>query len=936
MSKPPPITRWLGRPTGTLRRRLLALSLAPLLLAFPLILAVLVALSGHNLDRLLSDNALSKLDGFRFYLQQVRDGTDERLKLLAATEQLPDALARHLATGGRDKALGDLLATRARAAQLDFLIVATSDGAVIASSIGTPPGRTLPNTFVTRQARTGVSQSAFERLSAEELARLSPALAQSARIETIGPAGDSAAIETSGLLIDAGIHLPLSDQYPNAILFAGVLLNRNATLIDHVREIVFPVTAQARSFAGTTSIYLDGLRVATNALRPGGGPAVGEQASPQLLAEVLEQGASPVRRTRVGNAWEVNAYEAIVDGEGKRIGMIAVGLSEAPYAREKWLVVGSIAVLLALAMFALTLLNLAGTRQLTQRLARITDAMSAVRRGDRAILAGRSEERDEIGRLAQDFDGLVRAIAEKEEAQRRFQAVIAAEASRRRALFEHVRDGIVVVTEDGSIFEANHSFGDLVGSAPEDLVGVPVVEFAAKPDPAVVAATLRNVSPAGETYEGVLRRRDGSTFDAEVSVSRIEWGGEAYVMGVVRDITARNQAARELHAAQREAADANAAKAQFLAQMSHEIRTPMNAIIGLAQVLEHDPLPEESARTVRTIGEAGQSLLRIVNDILDFSKIEAGQLPIVARPFAVSEVLTRVDQLLSGSAAAKGLRLDIDRPPPQVDRVDGDALRLEQILVNLVGNAIKFTTQGSVSIAVAPLDVNDNSLRLRFEVRDTGIGIETSAIDGLFEPFTQADSGITRRYGGTGLGLSICKRLVELMGGRIGATSTPAVGSTFWFDLPFERVREAPATVGAGTGTVRPPVLAGLRVLAVDDSSINRYVLERALGRVGAIVTPAEDGREALRLLHSDPTAFDIVLMDVQMPGLDGLATTRAMRGEPALAAIAVIGLSAGVLSGEREAALAAGMNGFVPKPVDLRQLVDELVAIRDARSVAT
>ena len=600
--------------------------------------------------------------------------------------------------------------------------------------------------------------------------------------------------------------------------------------------------------------------------------------------------------------------------------------------------VGGIAALLALALLALTLLNFASTRQVTQRLARITAAMSAARRGDRATLAGRPDEYDEIGQLANGFDSLVRAIAEKEDTQDHFQAVIAGEASRRRALFEHVRDGIVVVAEDGRIFEANHSFAELVGGTVEDLIGLPIVDFAAQPSADVVTATIRNVTRSGETYEGVMRRCDGGTFDAEISISRIDWGGEAYMMGVVRDVTTRNQAARDLQAAQREAANANAAKAQFLAQMSHEVRTPMNAIIGLAQTLEHDALPEEQARSVRTIHEAGLSLLRIVNDILDFSKIEAGQLAIVARPFAVSEVLDRVDQLFTGSAATKGLGLRVDRLPPQVDRVSGDSLRLEQILVNLAGNAIKFTAQGTVTIAVIPLDVTSDSLRLHFEVRDTGIGIEPSAIPGLFDPFTQADTGITRRYGGTGLGLSICKRLVELMEGRIGATSTPGVGSTFWFDLPFERVREA--TPLAAPERVRQaesePELPGLRVLAVDDSNINRYVLERALVRAGATVMHADNGAIALQMLQADPGGFDAVLMDVQMPVLDGFAATRAMRADPALAGIPVIGLSAGVLSGERETAIAAGMNAFLPKPVDLRRLVDEMIAIRTGGSVRT
>ncbi|MFM2004367.1 MAG: hypothetical protein RLZZ09_22, partial [Pseudomonadota bacterium] len=330
------------------------------------------------------------------------------------------------------------------------------------------------------------------------------------------------------------------------------------------------------------------------------------------------------------------------------------------------------------------------------------------------------------------------------------------------------------------------------------------------------------------------------------------------------------------------------AKSQFLASMSHEIRTPMNAVLGLAQLLEDEPLTEDQLQMVHRINKAGRSLLGIINDILDFSKIEAGQLSVEQRPFKLAELLGHIDSLMGPVAKGKNLSLRLEENAPVAGRLSGDALRIEQVLMNLVGNALKFTEQGVVTIRAAPVTVTETAARLRFEIQDTGIGMSPEAVAKLFTPFTQADSGIARRFGGTGLGLSISKRLVELMGGEIGVESTPGTGSTFWFELPFERLADDEQPVNSAAAQAKGPRLQGLRLLVVDDSQVNRYLAERVLKREGAEVTLMNDGQQALDGLRANPQGFDLVLMDIQMPVMDGLAATRAIREELGLKTLPV------------------------------------------------
>ena len=510
------------------------------------------------------------------------------------------------------------------------------------------------------------------------------------------------------------------------------------------------------------------------------------------------------------------------------------------------------------------------------------------------------------------------------------QARQAAEA-RFRVIFEQAPLGVVLLDpRTRRITEANPRFAEIVGRGVGELVGADPMALTHPDD---VAESLRQLGRLdarridGYRLNKRYLRPDGTPVWVSLAFAPVQVASEdaPRYLGIVEDISARIEMEERLRQASAAAAAANAAKSEFLAHMSHEIRTPMNAVLGLAQVLEREPLAPAQRDMVGRIRGAGQSLLAILNDVLDLSKIEAGQLRIEPRPFDLRALLANLDSLMGQAARAKGLALRIEPPALPPGQLRGDGLRIEQILINLVSNAIKFTERGEVSVRVRTDEVEEAQLRVHAEVRDTGIGIAPEAQARLFAPFTQADAGIARRFGGTGLGLSICKRLVELMGGAIGVRSQPGLGSTFWFELPLERVAGSepasaaiPAPAAASASGSR---LAGMHVLVVDDSAMNRDLVQRALALEGAEATLAADGQQAIELLRSRPRAFDAVLMDVQMPVLDGLSATRRIRDELGLAALPVIAFTAGVGADQQAAARAAGADDVLPKPMDLEQM---------------
>ncbi len=518
-----------------------------------------------------------------------------------------------------------------------------------------------------------------------------------------------------------------------------------------------------------------------------------------------------------------------------------------------------------------------------------------------------------------------------------------------RQIFDASPDPIVITrVSNGRIVLVNEEFLRLSGHRVGDAIGRTGIELGLWPDPRMneyCAALLQSngtIRNLGMTFRGKL----GEQRTFLLSAAEIHFGGEPCRLAIGRDITELRKIHGELVAAREAAEAASRAKSEFLSSMSHEIRTPLNAILGMAELLAESNADPEQQKYLSLMRSNGSALLSLINDILDLARVETGRMRLERSEFDLRALVAGVIDTLRLRADERGLTLDLIVASELPALMVGDQLRLRQVLMNLIGNAIKFTERGRITVAIeaeadasasastAPSDPCDETLTLHFAVSDTGIGIPEEKLGDIFASFTQADSSTARRYGGSGLGLTIVKRLVELMHGRIWVESRVGAGSTFHFTVRVEAARPVPARPAAPSVNGRaaapkvtePAAAPEPRILAADDSPDNRFLLRAFLKRFACALEEAENGQAACDKFSA--ANYDVVLMDLQMPVMDGYAAMRAMRAEETRrgrSRTPIIALSAAALSEDAARARAAGCDLHVTKPISRFALIEAL-----------
>ncbi len=498
-----------------------------------------------------------------------------------------------------------------------------------------------------------------------------------------------------------------------------------------------------------------------------------------------------------------------------------------------------------------------------------------------------------------------------------------------RVVFEASPISIALSDMNGRYLDANGACGEVFGAARDAIAGRDAVELGWLDS----RETLNDLGRALASFGGVDAREVSWPHPRLGDRTHLLWLRDVtiqrapHILWFWLDITDRKKMEEDLQRARMSAEASERAKSRFLANMSHEIRTPLNGLLGLSAALGEDEVSPETRSTVRLIRTSGEMLAKILDDVLDFSKIESGKLELEKSPFSLRGCLEWAVNLFQARAKEKhiAVRIDFDERIPGI--LLGDPTRISQVAMNLIGNAIKFTEEGSVTVRASLVDegVPEGDRRLRVQVIDTGVGIPADKMDRLFRAFSQVDASTNRRYGGTGLGLAICSRLVSMMGGAIGVTSKPGEGSTFAFEIPaltacgLEPPSEPTGRAGASCPEPRERLRA-TRVLVAEDNEVNQLVCRRFLQKLGCSADFVSDGVSAIERVREG--SYDVVLMDVQMPGTDGLEAARHIRGMASPhAAVPIVALTASETAEDREACLAAGMNDYLSKPLDLDAL---------------
>jgi PAS domain S-box-containing protein len=552
-----------------------------------------------------------------------------------------------------------------------------------------------------------------------------------------------------------------------------------------------------------------------------------------------------------------------------------------------------------------------------------------------SVTALRDAQGTIIGYLLIGTDNTARKLVEAE--QKKLDQRFRDQQFYTRSLIESNIDALMTTDPSGIITDVNKQMEALTGCSRDELIGARFKDYFTDPERAEAAIKLVLSVKKVTDYELTARARDGKETVVSYNATTFYDRSRALqgVFAAARDVTERKKVEAELQQAKAAAEGASQAKSEFLANMSHEIRTPLNAIMGVADLLAKTNLSAEQDKYVRIFRRAGDNLLDLINDILDLSKVEAAQLEIERTGFSLKDKLEKVIEMVAARAHEKGLALVSQIAPNMPNNVVGDPTRLRQVLLNLLGNAIKFTQSGEVSLRVAPCPESSSTsgMRFTFTVAHTGIGIPDEKLDHVFERFAQADSSTTRRFGGSGLGLAISKRLVELMGGRIWVESEVGHGSVFAFTVPLEiwDANNRPEAVSSGTAPRLP--LPSLKILLADDSPDTCTIMMAYLEHTPYRVEIAVNGAIACEKFTKGN--YNLVLMDWQMPVMDGLTATGVIRAwEQAndRPPIPIIALTASALEGDKEKCLAAGCTGFLTKPIKQEVL---LGSIREHSTVA-
>jgi len=567
-------------------------------------------------------------------------------------------------------------------------------------------------------------------------------------------------------------------------------------------------------------------------------------------------------------------------------------------------------------------------RRLTRPISSLALTTEQVARGD---LTARADIRtgDELEHLGHSFNAMTEALQKS-------QRDIISSREYTENIITSMNDTLIVISPEGIIEQVNRATLVLLGYGEKELIGAPIYQILQYNDPLKNSeenlGNLARIISQGyvSNVETTYRAKNGDLIPVIFSAS-VMHGSRSTVQGIVcvaLDITERKHAEEALHLAKDAAETANLAKSQFLANMSHEIRTPMNGVLGMLDLMIDSKMEDSQLRLARMAHSSAEKLLEIINDILDFSKIEAGRLELLPADFSLRELVHDVRDLFLVKAQKKGLVLStaIDGDVP--DTLHGDTLRLRQVLINLLGNALKFTDAGEVFLHVNLQEDSGKDLTLRFTVRDTGQGIDTTTLPHIFDAFSQADASMARRHEGTGLGLAISKQLVEMLGGSIGVETSNGKGSLFWFTVRLPRsispLKQNDAVEARITVPEKVPNSRKIRVLLAEDNLVNQEVGKLILESLHCLVDVVDDGAQAVESVFRN--CYDLVFMDCQMPEVDGYEAANMIRQREALAGknghrIPIVALTAHALEGDRELCLAAGMDDYLSKPFNAAQI---------------